>query len=652
MKLHRLISLLLAFMLLFSLCSVSAWAEGDTAYVTKDKELLIRKTESGAGLPNNSWPVRGRALDRVTEYSYDEFGNVTEERTSLVNPSMADFLWNLENSGQGTSAPADTESLVLDTRRTVNGYGIMKQYDFEDGMLTHERTFVKDYDDTIDEAKYTYYENGQLKSSESFSYLDSMFFWEYDVPGQRLYEFDENGFCTHWYNVEEDGMGETDVTYTYDADGKLSSLSLRVNGGEPQTMTPVYENGVQVATIHVAPDGGQVEQRFVYDDEGRVILIEYDAAELHTPEYLFYVDGYAGEIRYNEYKAGDQHITIALTYNDQGFVKDAEWRTNGNYVAWTQYEYPVDEDGDIGYSYTDNGYGPSLWGGSNNSTYWRNDKVYKTRAGNPQSEKNYSLEILGNNLRYVSSKTSYEYETRTTKIDTSSQPGQTGINTGVYFPDLHASYGGIPIPVPDGTERLTRVIMESTDIPVVVDLSYLEDGTVAGEALRFDPVIASPSATLERDDQGRLTKATFEKYDYSIEYSYADDGQSYTRTFVRDGSTQSVIDIKLEDQQISDLVARTPEEVNSDGIFEYNEDGLPIHSVTPLSNGEMREHRYTYSYDTWENGSLKTILRQDNDNTYTYDILSFDDHGYLEQYFCYYNPMPSLTFIYEYETIS
>lgn len=422
MKLHRLISLLLAFMLLFSLCSVSAWAEGDTAYVTKDKELLIRKTESGAGLPNNSWPVRGRALDRVTEYSYDEFGNVTEERTSLVNPSMADFLWNLENSGQGTSAPADTESLVLDTRRTVNGYGIMKQYDFEDGMLTHERTFVKDYDDTIDEAKYTYYENGQLKSSESFSYMDSMFFWEYDVPGQRLYEFDENGFCTHWYNVEEDGMGETDVTYTYDADGKLSSLSLRVNGGEPQTMTPVYENGVQVATIHVAPDGGQVEQRFGYDDEGRVILIEYDAAELHTPEYLFYVDGYAGEIRYNEYKAGDQHITIALTYNDQGFVKDAEWRTNGNYVAWTQYEYPVDEDGDIGYSYTDNGYGPSLWGGSNNSTYWRNDKVYKTRAGNPQSEKNYSLEILGNNLRYVRTDTSYEYETRGISVPVESTP--------------------------------------------------------------------------------------------------------------------------------------------------------------------------------------------------------------------------------------
>lgn len=630
MKLHRLISLLLAFMLLFSLCSVSAWAEGNTAYVTKDKELLIRKTESGAGLPNNSWPVRGRALDRVTEYSYDEFGNVTEERTSLVNPSMADFLWNLENSGQGTSAPADTESLVLDTRRTVNGYGIMKQYDFEDGMLTHERTFVKDYDDTIDEAKYTYYENGQLKSSESFSYMDSMFFWEYDVPGQRLYEFDENGFCTHWYNVEEDGMGETDVTYTYDADGKLSSLSLRVNGGEPQTMTPVYENGVQVATIHVAPDGGQVEQRFGYDDEGRVILIEYDAAELHTPEYLFYVDGYAGEIRYNEYKAGDQHITIALTYNDQGFVKDAEWRTNGNYVAWTQYEYPVDEDGDIGYSYTDNGYGPSLWGGSNNSTYWRNDKVYKTRAGNPQSEKNYSLEILGNNLRYVRTDTSYEYETRGISVPVEStpaaqiQPGELRVED--FYPALRESYLGMPVPTPDGSKRLIRVEMvDFPDAPIVTGLAYAADGSLAGVETYFDFASLAERCRgdqdSEFDEQGRVTYVPPMYGDFHIRY--ADDGQAYTIIY----SSGREREIRLEDYRIQDWVKRGP--LDYYGSEEVNEDGLLTRQV--LGTDYVRE--YSYHWETnlhnWETGTDNNTALKDD---YNENILLFDAHGYLLEY--------------------
>ena len=631
MKLHRLISLLLSFMLLFSLCSVSAWAEGDTAYVTKDKELLIRKTESGAGLPNNSWPVRGRALDRVTEYSYDEFGNVTEERTSLVNPSMADFLWNLENSGQGTSAPADTESLVLDTRRTVNGYGIMKQYDFEDGMLTHERTFVKDYDDTIDEAKYTYYENGQLKSSESFSYMDSMFFWEYDVPGQRLYEFDENGFCTHWYNVEEDGMGETDVTYTYDADGKLSSLSLRVNGGEPQTMTPVYENGVQVATIHVAPDGGQVEQRFGYDDEGRVILIEYDAAEPHTPEDLFYVDGYAGEIRYNEYKAGDQHITIALTYNDQGFVKDAEWRTNGNYVAWTQYEYPVDEDGDIGYSYTDNGYGPSLWGGSNNSTYWRNDKVYKTRAGNPQSEKNYSLEILGNNLRYVRTDTSYEYETRGISVPVEStpaaqtQPGELRVED--FYPALRESYLGTPVPTPDGSKRLIRVEMVSfRAIPVVAELAYAADGSLAGVETYFDFASFAETCSWEQDcefdEQGRVTYVPPMYGDLHIRY--ADDGQAYTIIY----SSGYEKEIRLEDSRIQDWVKRGPldyydSDYDSD---EVNEDGLLTRKVLGPDNVMEYSYHWETNLHNWETGRDDNTSLKDN---YNEDIFLFDAHGYL-----------------------
>ena len=648
MQQRRFISMLLVFMLLFSLCSTTVWAEGDTVYATKSKELLIRKTESGAGFPDNTSPVLGRALDRVTEYTYDEFGNVTEERTRLANPAMTDFL---KHSGQGASIPAGTESIVLDTRSTVNGYGIMKQYDFEDGVLIHLRTFVKDYDDTIVEENYTYYDQGQLKSSESTSYMDSLL-GEYDVPGQRLYEFDENGYCTHWYNVGEDGMGETNVTYTYNSYGKLTCLSLSINGGEPQTMTPVYEDGVQVATIHVAPDGGQVEQRFSYDDEGRVNLIEYEAAEPHIPEYLFYVDGYAGETRYNVYKAGDRHITIALTYNDQGFVQDAEWRTDGNFVVLTQYEYPVDADGVIGYSATDNEYGPFLWGGSLSSTYWVDDKEYTTKAGNPMSEESYSLEILGSNLRYVSSETSYEYDTRNIKYGAPSQAWETDINTGIYYPPLKASYGGIPVPVPDGTERLMRVIMRSSDIPVVADLSYLEDGAVAGETLRFDPVIAAPSATLERDEWGRLTKATYEQYGYSIEYSYAEDGQSYTRTFVRDAGTPSVMVINLKDQNISDLVGRTPEKVNSNGLFEYNEDDLPIRSVTPLGNGETRENRYTYSYDTWEDGSLKALLRQDNDSTYTYDILTFDEHGYLERYFCYYNPSPSITFSYQYETIS
>ena len=48
MQQRRFISMLLVFMLLFSLCSITVWAERDTVYATKSKELLIRKTESGA----------------------------------------------------------------------------------------------------------------------------------------------------------------------------------------------------------------------------------------------------------------------------------------------------------------------------------------------------------------------------------------------------------------------------------------------------------------------------------------------------------------------------------------------------------------------------------------------------------------------------
>lgn len=621
----RCLSLLLSLLILVSLCvSAAPSAAADDAekvYVSKQKELLVRKEEKGHGLPSWVSPVPGRSLDKITEYEYDEFGNVTSETVSYVylpyGVNDGDIAYTYDDQGQVLHAE------FMET----NWYG--------------------------DETKHAYdYENGRICRIEQTGTE------YYGLSETSVYEFNEQGFCTY-YAYDQESIGSAEVRYEYDENGNLTFLAVSVNGGPEQTMTPIYEDGRQVATKHVAPDGGEVMEYFRYDEQGRLNLIEYDAEEIHRSEYLFIVDLPNEEFRYNEYKPGDQHVTIAMNYDDQDLITDAEWRTNGNYVSWTQYSYTIDKDNDnaIGYSIPDGAYGPYFWGGSLASTNWRDDHKYTTRDGNPSLEYLHELKILGANPRYVRTSINYEYETRDIKVEMSPAAAVTDnaqLSPENFYPDLAESYLGTPVPTPDGSKRLVRVVVEpsTTELPIIAELAYAEDGSFAGAFHSFDATgeydVWKYHADAQSDDQGRLIYDR--SGDFTYTYSYAEDGQSYTYNSKYGENDPYEHVISLADFQIPDLVKKPAGELTRGRTAEYDDEGLPLRIgvyFTKDEAGNLVEEIREYSYqwktedEVWyiENfGNTKnaTVLKQiyeDSWGTREDLYLVFDDHGYLAAYY-------------------
>ena len=626
----RCLSLLLSLLILVSLCvSVAPSAAADDAekvYVSKQQELLVRKEERGHGFPYWGDPVPGRSLDKITEYAYDEFGNVTSETVSYV------YL----------------------------PYGVKDEdiaYTYDDqGQILHAEYTETSYAGNM--AKYAYdYENGRICRIEKTG-TDY-----YGLSESSVYEFNEQGYCTY-YAYDQEGIGSAKVRYEYDGDGNLTFLAVSVNDGPEQTMTPVYEDGRQVAVKHVAPDGGEVMEYFRYDEQGRLNLIEYDAEEIHRSEYLFIVDLPNEEFRYNEYKPGDQHVTIALNYNDQDLITDAEWRTNGNYVSWTQYSYTIDKDNNnaIGYSIPDGAYGPYLWGSGTSSTNWRNDSKFTTRGGNPSLEYQYELKILGANPRYVKTSINYEYETREIKVEmkpTAAAAENAQLAPEDFYPPLAESYLGTPVPTPDGSKRLMRVVMETTDateLPVVARLAYAEDGSFAGAVTSFDGTGEyddwQHDAEIRTDDQGRLIYDRDQNRwgDEAFTYTYAEDGQSYIYGIERGENKRSERVISLADLQIPDLVKKPAVELGRGETAEYDEEGLPLRIgmyFTKDSEGNLEEYirefsyrwdtgvtaRYMSPYTATENATVLTQIYENYGSTREDTYLVFDEHGYLVAYY-------------------
>ncbi len=583
------LSFLLVLTLAASLCS-TAWAEEEKVYALKEREFLIQKTEREGRLPFHGGLVQGRALKKVTRYSYDEFGNLAEEKIS----------YTLDND--------------IDHEKAVCTYDDAGRLRREEAM----QTSVFGMSDLI----FDYDEDGLLCRLEKRGKTDGL-------DETSIYEFNTNGYCTRFFN-EIDTIGKAETLYEYDEDDNLTFLSISINDGPPQTMTPVYEDGRQVATKHVAPDGGEVTEYFRYDDEGRLTLIEYDAAEPHKSHYFYYTDLVNEEFRYNEYKAGDQHITISFRYNDLGFVGDAEWRINGNYLAWTQYSYPPDGNEGFGYSLTDNGYGP-YFREELSSSSWYSEASYMSRGGNPTFARTYEMKIMGDDPRYETCTLTCDYEDMNVKVEINPQAGVGELSVEDFYPDLRETYLGTPVPTPDGSKRLIRVKMEQfPNVPVIAELAYAADGSLAGIETHFDFESIAEKCRwdegneAEFDEQGRVTYVPPIYGNFHIRY--ADDGQAYTK-INPSGREQ---EFTIEDQQITNWVKRGPLEYY--GNEEVNEDGLVakrvMHSTTQDYITEYTYHWETNVHNWATNTDDDTVLKTD----IGLDVLSFDGHGYLYSY--------------------
>lgn len=630
-------SILVALALVLGLyvCNDSAQAANDTqekVYAHGEKQLLVSKTVQGQALPSAYNPGSGRVFDVVTEYTYDDFGEMKEEKESLVYPNDMDRVFTDGKSGEFENYTyvyddeGNVESVTTTVNSTYNGtIQTQDRYLFEGGHLVQQQDVVTSSGMVSEETHYIYGSNGQVTRQERFIYADLLYNEWYPTPIVYTHEFDNDGYCTRW--AETSNGNESAMEYSFDNDKNLIRTAHSVNGNIDDLYEIAYENGVQTSLTR-SKDGETVVYVFSYDEEGRPASISYD------------VNG--------------DHVEILCSYNENGYIAEADWVQNGSSIGKTTYTFTEEEDGDV--EGTINGdLGPFVFGGNRTRASFYNSYYWDV---GPSLIYEYTLKPVLNSIQYVKTTTDYEYDNVSIQIEVDPSSLRTGVAAGEYYPKLQESYGGIPVPVPDGTQRLTRVTLNDYNrLPVVAEFSYDASGNLVGVTSYFDSVGAYEmfkwSEEVEADEQGRVIKRVVSGGSFT--YIYGDDSTRYTYISQFGDNEPYQREVSLLDWQIPELVRQTPEEIVPYATFEYNDDGLPIYSTAELKYGdgetETRENRYTYSYETWPDGSLKNLLRQDNDDTYNHYVFSFDEHGYLTDYYCYYNPTPSMPFSYEYEPI-
>ena len=218
-----------------------------------------------------------------------------------------------------------------------------------------------------------------------------------------------------------------------------------------------------------------------------------------------------------------------------------------------------------------------------------------------------------------------------------------------YYPKLNSSYGGYPIPTPDGSLRLTCLV-RNPDSPsmlvVKTDFNYDDDGNLTGTECYFDTAASyqyfklffgwdPDSCLVEADDQGRLSKVIVypdTEYEYYTEFTYLDyrDVQKsfHAKTVYNDGSVHER-DVVSEDYDARNEIQKTQSELSPDSEFEYDEDGLVTRArMAEWSDMEGRRisKTYIYQYVADSDGFLEYVY------SYSSGRISFNKHGYLAEY--------------------
>lgn len=244
------------------------------------------------------------------------------------------------------------------------------------------------------------------------------------------------------------------------------------------------------------------------------------------------------------------------------------------------------------------------------------------------------------------------------------QQGQLKVED--FYPVLRESYVGTPVPKPNGTKRLARVVMEqnATELPVIAELAYAPDGTLAGVVTSFDATGIyddwDRDAETKTDDRGRLIyDADPTRWGGVYTYAYAEDGQSYTRTITRaDGTSERTF--SLADLQIQDLVKKEP---GYGKPLTYDEEGLVMSAskgYTMDNAGNLVEMTEEYPAYHWETGVttrnsmstervvnatvLKRTVVRSYGSPFDDDFLIFDSDGYLVSYV----PLTTFDVVYDY----
>ena len=218
-----------------------------------------------------------------------------------------------------------------------------------------------------------------------------------------------------------------------------------------------------------------------------------------------------------------------------------------------------------------------------------------------------------------------------------------------YYPRLNSSYGGYPVPTPDGSLRLTS-LTRNPDTPgmlvVKTDFIYDDNGQLAGTECYFDAAASfkylkmffgwdPDSCLVEADDQGRISKVTMYpgwEDEYFTEFTYLDyrDVQKsfHMKTVYSDGTVQER-DVVIDDYDPRNEIPKSQSELSPDSEFEYDEDGLVITAKMAgwtNTNGRQMYKHYFYQYVPDNEGFLEYVYSSSSGR------IAFNKHGYLAEY--------------------
>ncbi len=618
--------------------------EPEPVYIRKDQCFLVRKIEkSNNSYRSYSFDVKGRALDSVTEYVYDESGSLIEENRRLVMPDSEDtdiyeggmfedgeeregFTYSYDSSGKLTR--------VCGPKMYDEDYLVACSY--EDGRMVSREIMldpeVFSQEGTVESYLYEYDAAGQVIREDATCYGSRFYGW-YKVPMTDLYEFDGEGYISHWFHTEE-GY-QQDVRCEYDSMGSLVKMTKEVNDKDPTVLELVNdEAGHPVSAVETSADGAAVEYTFTYDEDGRPV--RYEAV---------------GEA---------QTLLLTMTYGEDGYITSMERTINGVQSGKTVYNHrnwttkingePL-IDGSIRVSFEDSFPEGKIFGGA----YQMDTSIDRDRRDDKgvgyTDHYTYDIRIMGKDLCYVSDYTRCDYELRPVVVE--ADPELLAAASDLQgaeelYPDLLESYGGYAPPTPDGSKRLVKVIMECASvIPVVCELSYDEHGKLVERKESFDGVAGYRGYVYEEcDEQGRLSAQTYNRgkdNEYRVEYVYADDGQSYRKITIWPNDTYEQ-EVRLDNYHIADWVKRSEEEKDPDSGFGYDNDGMVVKMVV---NGEYTS-QYAYDYLETDDGTLSVVKGVYNDWDASRDLICFDSNGYLSDYQAFPDSLCSFHYIYEY----
>ena len=616
-------------------------AEAEKTYVEKKETLLTRRIEKS--LPYYKSDKTGPLLhegQKITEYSYDEYGAPSGESIRYVDSKTAEYLERMDFDDYSDVILDDAgrpRSMTVDSYDSyTNSYTDFTQTEtatFDGGQIVRIEWIRDQSGKLAKETEREFYPNGALKRETIHTFMVLLFWggvYEAPEPMESVWEYREDGRCErmHTTSFNEDYMQEytEDAKWEYNDAGDAVHLDYERSDGYAYSLELQYDEMHRVVSgskaFHGVYNDEVVEYAFRYDEDGRLIAAER--------------------------RSGDTVLDSSYEYDENGFLTaDRGLRGDGSRDD-VLYTWEKGESGWYDGTISPSGGRSVFTASSGNSEHMFNDRT--DDHGNLTTDYVYSVEPSLMTLEpvFVEREVQNEYERRDILVEAdpeelakaeaeAAQPEQQAVASPEddYYPQLSATYCGVPVPTPSGQERLTQIVVEDLGqyhVRVVTDFHYDEDGRLTEIVDSFDPVGSMKNWTSRKaDEQGRLIECRPSE-SWGITYVYGDDADSYTMISQSgDNSLERVI--RLEEEVLSTWIKKPAEELMRGYNPTISEEGLVLKTETKYADGTVYESNYEYSAETYDGGALKAVLRRDTEyDSYSYPVMEFDEDGYLTYY--------------------